>query len=67
MEFEFTRNTLMGEYYVKCSIGHEICWPLASREEIGKIAQKLDHVMALIRGNLDKIWTMSDATRQESA
>ena len=24
MEFEFIRNTLMGEYYVKCSMGHEI-------------------------------------------
>ena len=35
MEFEFTRNTLMGEYYVKCSMGHEIVgrW---LQEEIGK-------------------------------
>ncbi|MEZ9762935.1 YacL family protein [Vibrio splendidus] len=47
MEFEFTRNTLMGEYYVKCSMGHEIVgrW---LQEEIGKDKQKLDHVMALI-------------------
>ncbi|EFO38617.1 YacL family protein [Escherichia coli] len=35
MEFEFIRNTLMGEYYVKCSMGHEIVgrW---LQEEIGK-------------------------------
>ena len=41
MEFEFTRNTLMGEYYVKCSMGHEIVgrW---LQEEIGKDKQKLD-------------------------
>ncbi|MFA0584077.1 YacL family protein, partial [Vibrio sp. 10N.222.51.B2] len=47
MEFEFTRNTLMGEYYVKCSMGHEIVgrW---LQEEIGKDKQKLNHVMALI-------------------
>ncbi|EDK27013.1 hypothetical protein VSWAT3_20145, partial [Vibrionales bacterium SWAT-3] len=37
----------MGEYYVKCSMGHEIVgrW---LQEEIGKDKQKLDHVMALI-------------------
>ncbi|MDN3615091.1 YacL family protein [Vibrio gallaecicus] len=47
MEFEFTRNTLMGEYYVKCSMGHEIIgrW---LQEEIGKDKQKLNQVMDAI-------------------
>ncbi|WP_039949209.1 YacL family protein [Vibrio ichthyoenteri] len=47
MEFEFVRNTLMGEYYVKCSMGHEIVgrW---LQEEIGKDAQKIDQVEQLI-------------------
>ena len=47
MEFEFTRNTLMGEYYVKCSMGHEIIgrW---LQEEIGKDKHKLNQVMDAI-------------------
>ena len=47
MEFEFIRNTLMGEYYVKCSMGHEIIgrW---LQEEIGKDAQKIAQVDQLI-------------------
>ncbi|MGF1752702.1 YacL family protein [Vibrio makurazakiensis] len=47
MEFEFVRNTLMGEYYVKCSMGHEIVgrW---LQEEIGKDKQKLEQVRELI-------------------
>ncbi|EJS9607577.1 YacL family protein [Vibrio parahaemolyticus] len=47
MEFEFIRNTLMGEYYVKCSMGHEIVgrW---LQEEIGKEAAKIAQVEALI-------------------
>ncbi|MCG9693469.1 YacL family protein [Vibrio sp. Isolate22] len=47
MEFEFTRNTLMGEYYVKCSMGHEIVgrW---LQEEIGKDKSKIDQVLALV-------------------
>lgn len=47
MEFEFTRNTLMGEYYVKCSMGHEIIgrW---LQEEIGINRQKIDQVCALL-------------------
>ncbi|MEZ8193379.1 MULTISPECIES: YacL family protein [Vibrio] len=47
MEFEFTRNTLMGEYYVKCSMGHEIIgrW---LQEEIGTNRQKIDQVCALL-------------------
>ncbi|MCK6262372.1 YacL family protein [Vibrio sp. ZSDE26] len=47
MEFEFTRNTLMGEYYVKCSMGHEIVgrW---LQDEIGKSKQKLQEVEHLI-------------------
>lgn len=47
MEFEFTRNTLMGEYYVKCSMGHEIIgrW---LQEEIGKDKTKIEQVRAII-------------------
>ena len=47
MEFEFIRNTLMGEYYVKCSMGHEIVgrW---LQDEIGKDAQKIAQVDQLI-------------------
>lgn len=47
MEFEFIRNTLMGEYYVKCSMGHEIVgrW---LQEEIGKDPAKTHQVEALI-------------------
>lgn len=47
MEFEFVRNTLIGEYYVKCSMGHEIVgrW---LQEEIGKDAQKIAQVEQLI-------------------
>ncbi|MBE4110583.1 YacL family protein [Vibrio parahaemolyticus] len=47
MEFEFIRNTLMGEYYVKCSMGHEIVgrW---LQEEIGKDPVKIAQVEALI-------------------
>lgn len=47
MEFEFTRNTLMGEYYVKCSMGHEIIgrW---LQDEIGTNRQKIDQVCALL-------------------
>ncbi|HHG3337775.1 YacL family protein [Vibrio parahaemolyticus] len=47
MEFEFIRNTLMGEYYVKCSMGHEIVgrW---LQEEIGKDPAKIAQVEALI-------------------
>mgnify|MGYP000713243362 CR=1 FL=1 len=47
MEFEFIRNTLMGEYYVKSSMGHEIVarW---LQEEIGKDWQKIDQVDHLI-------------------
>ena len=43
MEFEFIRNTLMGEYYVKSSMGHEIVgrW---LQEEIGKDWHKIDRV-----------------------
>lgn len=46
MEFEFIRNTLMGEYYVKSSMGHEIVgrW---LQEEIGKDWNKIAHVEQL--------------------
>ena len=47
MEFEFIRNTLIGEYYVKCSMGHEIVgrW---LQDEIGKDWQKIEQVEQLI-------------------
>ena len=47
MEFEFIRNTLMGEYYVKCSMGHEIVgrW---LQEEIGKEPTNIANVEVLI-------------------
>ncbi|MCW8332274.1 YacL family protein [Vibrio paucivorans] len=47
MEFQFTRNTLMGEYYVKCSMGHEVVgrW---LQEEIGKNRHKIEEVDQLI-------------------
>ncbi|MEZ9230577.1 YacL family protein [Vibrio amylolyticus] len=47
MEFEFTRNTLMGEYYVKCSMGHEIVgrW---LQDEIGKPLSNIEAVERLI-------------------
>ncbi|MDN3609082.1 YacL family protein [Vibrio ostreicida] len=47
MEFEFIRNTLMGEYYIKSSMGHEIVgrW---LQEEIGKDRQKIAQVDALL-------------------
>ncbi|WP_367987297.1 YacL family protein [Vibrio sp. NTOU-M3] len=46
MEFEFIRNTLMGEYYVKSSMGHEIVgrW---LQEEIGKDWDKIGQVEQL--------------------
>ncbi|TDA87186.1 YacL family protein, partial [Halomonas marinisediminis] len=47
MEFEFIRNTLMGEYYVKCSMGHEIVgrW---LQDEVGNDWQKIEQVEQLI-------------------
>ncbi|WP_162047149.1 YacL family protein [Vibrio taketomensis] len=51
MEFEFIRNTLMGEYYVKCSMGHEIVgrW---LQDEVGKDWQKIEQVEQLIENAL---------------
>ncbi|WP_162062455.1 YacL family protein [Vibrio taketomensis] len=51
MEFEFIRNTLMGEYYVKCSMGHEIVgrW---LQDEVGKDWQKIAQVEQLIENAL---------------
>ena len=47
MEFEFIRNTLMGEYYVKPTMGHEALgrW---LEEEIGKDRQKIQQVEDLL-------------------
>lgn len=63
MEFEFTRNTLMGEYYVKCSMGHEIVgrW---LQEEIGKDRDKIAQVEALI---VDSQGKLSSDCRLEGA
>ncbi|WP_047049828.1 YacL family protein [Vibrio mexicanus] len=63
MEFEFTRNTLMGEYYVKCSMGHEIVgrW---LQEEIGKDRDKIAEVEALI---VDSQGKLSSDCRLEGA
>ncbi|MCA2014923.1 YacL family protein [Vibrio tritonius] len=47
MDFEFTKNTLLGEYYVKCSMEHQIVarW---LQEEIGKDCTKIDQILDLI-------------------
>ncbi|MBF8999259.1 MULTISPECIES: YacL family protein [Vibrio] len=47
MEFEFTKNTLLGEYQVKCSMEHQIVgrW---LQEEIGRDCTKIDHIFQLI-------------------
>lgn len=47
MEFEFTKNTLLGEYYVKCSMGHEVVarW---LQEEIAQDRTKIAHVLQLL-------------------
>jgi uncharacterized protein YacL (UPF0231 family) len=47
MEFEFIRNTLMGEYYVKSSMGHEVVarW---LQDEVGKNNEMLTQVERLI-------------------
>ncbi|MFG0605070.1 YacL family protein [Vibrio mimicus] len=47
MEFEFIKNTLLGEYSVRCSMEHQIVgrW---LQEEIGQDQVKLKQVLALI-------------------
>ncbi|QXC59056.1 YacL family protein [Vibrio mimicus] len=47
MEFEFIKNTLLGEYSVRCSMEHQIVgrW---LQEEIGQDQAKLKQVLALI-------------------
>ncbi|WJG21150.1 YacL family protein [Vibrio furnissii] len=47
MEFEFTKNTLLGEYYVTCSMEHQIVarW---LQEEIAQDRTKIEHVLALL-------------------
>ncbi|AMG03698.1 YacL family protein [Vibrio mimicus] len=47
MEFEFIKNTLLGEYAVKCSMEHQIVgrW---LQEEIGQDQAKINQVLALI-------------------
>ncbi|HDZ9268119.1 TPA: YacL family protein [Vibrio cholerae] len=47
MEFEFIKNTLLGEYAVRCNMEHQIVgrW---LQEEIGQDLAKLKHVLTLI-------------------
>lgn len=47
MEFEFTKNTLLGEYYVTCSMEHQIVarW---LQEEIAQDRTKIEHVLGLL-------------------
>ncbi|PNH81680.1 YacL family protein [Vibrio diazotrophicus] len=47
MEFEFTKNTLMGEYYVSCNMEHQIVarW---LQEEIGKDRTKIEQIFSLL-------------------
>ncbi|NLS12763.1 YacL family protein [Vibrio sp. SM6] len=47
MEFEFTKNTLLGEYYVKCSMDHEVVgrW---LQDEIGTDRTKLQQLVNVL-------------------
>ncbi|EKO3486939.1 YacL family protein [Vibrio fluvialis] len=47
MEFEFTKNTLLGEYYVTCSMEHQIVarW---LQEEVAQDRTKIEQVLALL-------------------
>lgn len=47
MEFEFIKNTLLGEYSVRCSMEHQIVgrW---LQEEVGQDPAKINQVLALI-------------------
>ncbi|MGL4225840.1 MAG: YacL family protein [Vibrio sp.] len=52
MEFEFIKNTLLGEYAVRCSMEHQIVgrW---LQEEIGQDQGKLRQIFALIEQAAD--------------
>ncbi|QIL85060.1 YacL family protein [Vibrio sp. HDW18] len=61
MEFEFIKNTLLGEYAVRCSMEHQIVgrW---LQEEIGQDQGKLKQIFALIEQAADSpsqewLWT----------
>ncbi|MDE1514766.1 MULTISPECIES: YacL family protein [Vibrio] len=61
MEFEFIKNTLLGEYAVRCSMDHQIVgrW---LQEEIGQDQGKLKQIFALIEQAADSpsqewLWT----------
>ncbi len=47
MEFEFTKNTLLGEYHVSCNMEHQIVarW---LQEEIGKDRTMIEQVFSLL-------------------
>lgn len=47
MEFEFTKNTLLGEYRVSCNMEHQIVarW---LQEEVGKDRTKIEQVYSLL-------------------
>jgi uncharacterized protein YacL (UPF0231 family) len=51
MEFEFIKNSLTGEYLIKCEMGHEVLarW---LHEEVGADAQKILEVQQLIEQSL---------------
>ncbi|QXO17836.1 MULTISPECIES: YacL family protein [Vibrio] len=48
MEFEFTKNTMLGEYYVTCSMEHQIVarW---LQEEISQDRTKIEQVLHLVK------------------
>ncbi|MFC3022504.1 YacL family protein [Vibrio zhugei] len=47
MEFEFTKNTLLGEYFVRSSMEHQIIarW---LQENMAQDCTKIDHILELI-------------------
>ncbi len=47
VEFEFTKNTLLGEYHVSCNMEHQIVarW---LQEEVGKDRTKIEQVFSLL-------------------
>ncbi len=47
VEFEFTKNTFLGEYHVSCNMEHQIVarW---LQEEIGKDRTKIEQVFSLL-------------------
>ncbi|MCL9781066.1 YacL family protein [Vibrio sp. S4M6] len=48
MEYEFTRNIFLGEYYVRCEMGYEVVarW---LQEEIGTSGDKISQIKQLVQ------------------